>query len=238
MSARAMHTTGTSITTATMERRGAMNAMSWKRWSLGMSLVCLLMGSVFAGPAAAQDVTLYEVTEAVGSKGNGAQGGFKSSQATLAGVAKTSTAPCPPTIANLTMGGCWVVVRATGRADDTTGIGPFVGSFEVVVQDKTTIDSPEIVVLRGHVGGDLDLSPAFQQNRPVGTLTGSYTLKGVAGTVMDKQTVKGNFTGTFRLPYTYLGQASYMLDDGTAVVVKASEYVLGYPAVKLEVIFR
>lgn len=215
--------------------------MSWKRWGLGMSLVGALMGSAFPAPAAAQtapDVVLYEVTEAVGSKGAGAQGGFKSSVATLSGVARTGVAPCPPAIANATMAGCWVVVRATGRADDITGIGPVVGSFEVVVQDKNVVDSPEIVVLRGHMGGDIDLSPAFQQNRPLGAITGSYTLKGVAGTIMEGQTIKGSFTGVFRLPYTYLGQASYMNDSGIAVAVQTSEYVLGYPAVKLEVTLR
>jgi hypothetical protein len=233
-----------------------MNALSLKRWSLGMSLVGLLIGSVFAGPAAAQtvgsvvdpaavtvpppvaDVVLYEVTEAVGSKGKGAQGGFKSSHATLSGVARTGTAPCPDAIANALMGGCWVVVRATGRADDNTGIGPFVGSFEVVVQDKNTVDSPEIVVLRGHVGGDLDLSPAFQESRPVGTVSGTYTLKGVRNTIMDRQTVKGSFVGKFRLPHMDNGQPSYLLDDGTTVIVQAAEYVLGYPAVKLEISFK
>jgi hypothetical protein len=239
-----------------------MNAtMSWKRWSVGISSVCLMAGSLFASPAAAQglldtvttvvttptvlpsppasDVVMYEVTEAVGSKGNGTTGGFKSSQATLAGVAKTGTPPCPAEIANVAMSGCWVVVRATGRADDLTGIGPFVGSFEVVVQDKNVVDAPEVVVLRGHVGGDMDLSPAFQQGKPLGTVTGTYALKGVQNTVMAGRTIKGNYTGRFRLPHTVAGQATYMLDDLlTNIAVDPAEYVLGYPAVKLEVTFK
>jgi hypothetical protein len=249
------------------EERAMSATMSWKRWSIGISSICLLMGSVLSSPAAAQslldtttttvtnttttvtnttttvvpttpsaDVVLYEVTEAVGSKGKGAAGGFKSSHATLAGVARIGTAPCPDVIATVAMGGCWIVVRATGRADDTTGIGPFVGSFEVVVQDKNATDAPETVVLRGHVAGDIDLSPAFTQGKPLGTLVGTYTLKGLQNTVMAGKTIKGSFTGKFRLPYTVSGQVLYMLDDLlTNVLVDPAEYVLGYPAVKLEI---
>jgi hypothetical protein len=217
-----------------------MNTMRWKRWGLGMmSGIGLLLGSVFAGPAAAQDVVLYEVTEAVATKGIRATG-FKSSVATLSGVARTGVAPCPPAIASVVLQGCWVVVRATGRADDVTGIGPVVGSFEVVVQDKNLVDAPEIVVLRGHVGGELDLSPSFQHSRPLGTITGTFFLKGVGGTLMDRQSVKGTFTGVFRLPFSSPvdGKPSYMTDDGGIVPVQTAEFVLGYPAVKLEVTLR
>jgi hypothetical protein len=148
------------------------------------------------------------------------------------------TAPCPATIATDALNGCWIVVRATGRADDTTGIGPVIGSFEVVVQDKYAVDAPEIIVLRGTIGGEIDLSPAFMHNRPLGTITGTYTLRGVPGTAMNNQTIKGTFTGTFRLPFNDGGQASYLVDNGGTVPVEPGEHVLGYPAVKLEVTLR
>jgi len=213
--------------------------MNWKRWSTAMSLGIVLMGSVFAGAAMAADAVLYEVTEAVASKGAGSQGtGFRSSTATLSGVVRTGTAGCSEAIATPALQGCWVIVRAVGRANDDTGVGPIVGSFEVVVQDRNQTDSPEIVVLRGHVGGSIDLSPAFQQNRPVGSTSGSFTLIGVPGTVMSGQVVRGDFTGVFRLPYMNNGHASYLSDDNNPVLVQNAEYVLGYPAVKLEVTFR
>ena len=212
--------------------------MNCKRWSTAMAMGIVLMGSVFAGAAMAADAVLYEVTEAVASKGAGSQGtGFRSSTATLSGVVRTGTAGCTAAIATPAIQGCWVIVRAVGRANDDTGKGPIVGSFEVVVQDQNQTDSPEIVVLRGHVGGNIDLSPAFTQNRPLGSVSGSYTLIGVPGTVMSGQTVHGDFTGTFRLPYMNNGQASYLGDNDSPVGVQSTEYVLGYPAVKLEVTF-
>jgi len=220
--------------------------MNWKRWSVGMSMVGVLMGSAFAGSAFAQsaalpDVVLYEVTEAVTAKGGNRQNGFRSSTATLAGVVRSGVAACPAAIATETLGGCWVVVRAVGRADDTTGKGPIVASFEVLVQDRNQTDSPEIVVLRGHVGAQLDLSPAFERDVPTGTISGSFKLRGVPGTVMQDRTVKGEFTGVFRMPFMLNGQAMYMVGDPLVPVrvpVQAAEYVLGSPAVKLEVTFR
>lgn len=216
--------------------------MNWKRWSTAMSLGIVLMGSVFAGAAMAADAVLYEVTEAVASKGapNSQSTAFRSSTATLSGVVSTGTAGCSAAIATPALQGCWVIVRAVGRANDDTGMGPIVGSFEVVVQDRNQVDSPEIVVLRGHVGGHIDLSPAFLQNRPIGTVSGSYTLHGVPGTVMSGQTHRGEFTGVFRLPYMNNGQAWYLGvgEDNNPVAVQNAEYVLGYPAVKLEITFR
>jgi hypothetical protein len=222
--------------------------MNWKRWSVGMSVVGVLMGSAFAGSAFAQsavpDVVLYEVTEAVTTKGGNRPTGFRSSTATLAGVARSGVAACPEAIATPALNGCWVVVRAVGRADDSTGKGHVVGSFEVLIQDRNQTDSPEIVVLRGNVGAQIDLSPAFERNVPTGTISGSFRLRGVPGTVMEERTVKGEFTGVFRMPFMVYGQAMYVIGDpllgqvSVQVPVQAAEYVLGSPAVKLEVTFR
>ena len=239
--------------------------MSWRRWAFAIAVAIPLLGSITAGRAEADllgsltgtvtevlnpvttaivgttqgpDAVLYEVTEAVGSKQGSNGKTFKSSSATLGGVAKAGTSLCPAAIASTRIDGCWIVVRALGSADDYTGVGPVYGMIEVVVQDKNKTDSPETTVLRGSIYGNMDLSPAFLQGRPSGSITGSFSLKGVYGTSMYGKSIGGSFTGKFRLPFSANGQTVYMRDDGAIVPVHHSEYVLGYPAVRLEIDIR
>ena len=117
------------------------------------------------------------------------------------------------------------------------GIGPAEGKFSVLFQDKNQVDAPEIIVLTGKINGTINMSPAFQQARPLGTIAGKYEIEGVSDTIAKGYKASGNFTGTFRLPFVteLTPTPQYLLDDGTTVTIQPSEYVLRYPAVRLEV---
>ncbi|MBM4439072.1 MAG: hypothetical protein FJ027_01515 [Candidatus Rokubacteria bacterium] len=199
-----------------------------------MFLTAAVLGA--AAPARAVDGVLYEVTEAVKVSSKG--GLFKSSTATLSGDIAAGTALCPTWLAQqLNIPACSIVVRATGRADDVTGIGPASGDFQLIVQDANSADQAEVAILRGNIHGTIDLSPAFQKQQPVGSITGRFTSNGVNGTVGAQLKVSGDFKGTFRLPFRHAGRASYLMDDGTVVPVEAQEYSLGQAMVRLEVTF-
>jgi hypothetical protein len=129
------------------------------------------------------------------------------------------------------------VVRATGRADDATGVGPAVGDFDVVVQDWNNTDAPEIVVMKGNLQGTIDLSPAFLKQQPLGMITGKFSATGLSQTVFSGLRASGTFTGKFRLPFRQAGKASYLLDDGSIVLAQPQEYSLGQAMVRLEVDF-
>jgi hypothetical protein len=187
-------------------------------------------------PASAVDAVLYEVTEAVKVTGKG--GSFKSSTATLTGDVASGTALCPTWLTQqYNLAACTIVVRATGRADDVTGIGPAGGDFDVVIQDWNNADAPEIVVMRGNIQGTIDLSPAFQKQQPLGSITGKFTANGLPQTVMSNARASGTFSGTFRLPFRQQGRPSYLMDDGTFVPAQPQEFSLGQAMVRLEVDF-
>jgi hypothetical protein len=208
-----------------------MNAM--RRWLGVVVMAGVVLGAPL--PARALDVVLYEVTEAV-RLGKG--GSFKSSKATLAGVALPGTVLCPLWLATqLNIEQCTVTVNATGRAGDDTGIGPVSGSFDVLMQDANNVDNPEIVIMRGHLDGMLDLSPAFVDKKPRGTVTGDFSASGVAGTVMAGHRARGRFDGVFRLPFRSGGKPSYQLDDGSIVPVEPFEFMLGGAMVRIEITF-
>ena len=204
-----------------------------------------MLGCVFAmmvailgitGPASAVDGVLYEVTEAVKVTGKG--GMFKSSTATLTGDLAAGTGLCPTWLTQqLNMASCMIVVRATGKADDVTGIGPALGDFDIVVQDWNNTDAPETVVMKGTLNGTIDLSPAFTKQQPLGSISGKFTAVGVANGVMAGAKAAGTFTGTFRLPFRHAGKASYLMDDGTIVPAAPQEFSLGQAMVRLEVAF-
>lgn len=200
-------------------------------------LAALVFGVIgVSGPAAAADGVLYEVTEAVKVTGKG--GMFKSSTATLAGAIAAGTALCPTWLAQqLDMSACTIVVRATGHADDTTGIGPAGGDFDIIVQDWNSADAAEIVVMKGTLNGTIDLSPAFAKQQPIGSITGKFNANGIANTIMAGSKAGGTFTGTFRLPFRSSGKASYLMDDGTVVPAQPQEFSLGQAMVRLEVSF-
>ena len=207
----------------------------------GIRIVGFLVAVVAAvfgisAPAAAVDAILYEVTEAVKVTGKG--GAFKSSTATLTGEIAAGTALCPTWLTQqYNLSTCTIVVRATGHADDTTGIGPAGGDFDIVIQDWNNADAPELVVMKGTMQGTIDLSPAFQKQQPLGSITGKFNAAGVAQTVMSGSRASGTFSGTFRLPFRQGGRPSYLLDDGTVVLAQPQEFSLGQAMVRLEVNF-
>ena len=204
-----------------------------------VAMSCLVSA---AGAAHAADVTLYEISEAV--KLDAAKGGkFKGNTGTLVGWANAGTTLCPqfvvdtvdPTTALNKV--CALSVDATGKADDVTGIGPVSGTLTVLIQDKNQTDAPEIAVITGQITGTIDMSPAFRDGRPLGTISGKYEVKGSLNSIAKDYKASGNFSGTFRLPFVgeHVTQPQYMMDDGTSVTIASSEYVLRYPAVRLEV---
>ena len=204
--------------------------------TLGCVLALMMMVVGTAGPAFAVDGLLYEVTEAVKLTGKG--GSFKSSTATLTGDIAAGTALCPTWVAQqLNMTTCMIVVRATGRADDATGIGPANGDFDIVVQDWNNADAPEIVVMKGTLSGTIDLSPAFTKQEPLGSITGKFIATGLANTVMANVRAAGTFTGRFRLPFRDGGRPSYLMDDGSIIQAQPQEMSLGQAMVRLEVTF-
>lgn len=197
-----------------------------------------MLAAVFgiSAPAAAVDAVLYEVTEAVKVTGKG--GAFKSSTATLTGDVAAGTPLCPTWLTQqYNLAACTIVVRATGHADDTTGIGPAGGDFDVVVQDWNSADAPEIVIMKGTIQGTIDLSPAFQKQQPLGTITGKFNANGLSQTVMGGVRASGTFAGKFRLPFRQAGRPSYLMDDGTVVLAQPQEFSLGQAMVRLEVDF-
>src|SRR4051812_42406182 len=178
---------------------GGDDHMSAMRKAMGGVLLLTAFAAIPPAPARAADAVLYEVTEAV-RLGKG--GSFKSSKATLAGVAAPGTSICPTWLATqLDVDGCTLSVTAIGKADDATGFGPVSGTFDVLMQDANSVDMPEIVIMRGNLSGTLDLSPAFVDKKPRGTIAGDFQASGVAGTVMAGQRANGRFTGVFRIPF-------------------------------------
>ena len=186
--------------------------------------------------AHAADGTLYEVSEAIDLKSNG--NGFKSSEATLSGTIKAGTPLCPSWVATqLGTDSCWMVVHATGGANDTTGVGPVRGTIFVLAEYKNTADAPELKILSADFDGQLDLSPAFFRQMPRGTITGRYSARGEKDSIMDGYKIQGSFEGVFRIPFLNAQQPSYLLDNGSIVHLRLNEYSVGQPTPRLELTF-
>jgi hypothetical protein len=203
---------------------------------LALALTAPATLAILPSTALAADGTLYEVSEAIDLKSNGT--GFKSSEATLSGTIKAGTPLCPSWVATqLGTDSCWMVVHATGGANDTTGVGPVRGTIFVLAEYKNTADAPELKILSADFDGQLDLSPAFFQQMPRGTITGKYLARGEKGSIMDGYKIRGSFQGVFRIPFLNAQQPSYMLDDGSIVHLRLNEYSVGQPTPRLELTF-
>ena len=210
-------------------------AMTMKTRTTVSALFALaLVAGLGATPARASDAVLYEVSEAV--KLNWHSGKFQSSEATLMGAVKAGTALCPLWLAaKFDIDRCWLTVRARGQADDQTGIGPVDGAIQILSQDKNSVDAAERIIIAGRFKGTMDLSRPFTGGVPIGYMIGEFEVEGVKDSVAAGFKAKGNFTGTFRLPFAYDNQAAYMRDNGTIVVVSSDEHSIGNPTVRLEV---
>jgi len=186
--------------------------------------------------AHAVDGTLYEVSEAITLKSNGKA--FKSSEATLSGRINAGTPLCPSLAATaLGTDSCWIIVHATGGADDTSGLGPIRGTMFVMAEFRNAADAPELEILSADFSGELDLSPALLHQIPRGTIVGKYSARGEKNTIMDGYKVQGDFQGVFRIPFLYGPQPSYLLDDGRVVPLELNEYSIGQPTPRLELMF-
>jgi hypothetical protein len=186
--------------------------------------------------AHAADGTLYEVSEAIDLKSNGK--GFKSSEATLSGTIKAGTPLCPSWVTTqLGTDSCWMIVHATGAADDSSGVGPVRGTIFVLAELRNSADAPELKILAADFDGQLDLSPAFFQQIPRGTIIGTYSARGEKGSIMDGYKIQGAFQGVFRIPFLNGQQASYLLDDWRVVPLALNEYSVGQPTPRLELTF-
>jgi hypothetical protein len=203
---------------------------------LALALTAPATLAILPPTAHAADGTLYEVSEAIDLKSNGK--GFKSSEATLSGTVNAGTPLCPSWVAaQLGTDSCWMVVHATGGANDTTGVGPVRGTIFVLAEYKNTADAPELKILSADFDGQLDLSPAFFQQMPRGTITGKYSARGEKGSIMDGYKIQGSFQGVFRIPFLNAQQPSYLLDDGSIVHLALNEYSVGQPTPRLELTF-
>ena len=107
----------------------------------------------------------------------------------------------------------------------------------VLAERLNSADAPELKILSADFDGQLDLSPAFFQQIPRGTIVGKYSARGEKGSIMDGYTIQGSFQGVFRIPFLYGQQASYLLDDGNIVPLEFGEYSVGRPTPRLELIF-
>lgn len=146
-------------------------------------------------PAAAADVTLYELTENMAILLDDGQR-FRTASSALTGWAALGTPLCPATlVAFYNPGASACVVNATGsdRIDTRTGKGDFNGTLTVVVHGDNAVDGPELVVMKGSFRGKMDFAPALVNGVPYGTVTGAMKLSKSKGRIP--------FTGVFRLPF-------------------------------------
>jgi len=213
--------------------------MHLKRGLLALALTAPATLAMLPSTAHAVDGMLYEVSEAINLKSNGKA--FKSSEATLVGAIKAGTPLCPSSVAmELGTDSCWVIVHATGGADDATGVGPIRGTMFVLAEFRNAADAPELKILSADFTGQLDLSAALLHKIPRGTIVGKYSARGEKNSIMDGYKVQGAFQGVFRIPFLHgePQQPSYLLDDGTVVpVARDHEYSIGQPTPRLEVTF-
>jgi len=167
---------------------------------------------------------LYELTENLNLKA--LRGSQRKATSQLLGVALVGTPLCPTALAQ---GALVCTINATGSDNIslTTGLGNFGGTFTVVAQFDNPVDSPELVIGRGHFSGKMDFSPAISGTAPIGSVLGEVGLNGSRPVT---------FSGVFRLPMGTAATAFYLGANGWTPVLP-NEQALGYPTVKFEISF-
>lgn len=205
-------------------------------WFLAVSLV--------TGPviASAQDVKLYEASENMRfTNGHLVR---RLSTAALVGFANPNTKVCPSSAVQTdpaAAGRC--VVNATGsdNLNTATGLGPLTADFTVVVEPDPfpLADPPELVVMRGNIRGQVDLSTAVAFGVPLGKLDATLTSPATGEVV---------FRGVFRFPFTCgvpptgycydLGDPDVPATWGTFFPVLTQELSLQYPLLRLDITFQ
>ena len=216
----------------------------------------ILLGT--AGAAAAQNATLYEVTETMKLRGRGPEYRTRTATAALAGTIEAGTALCPAELAAaLALDKCGVVAIAWDNLSLADVKGPVKGSFSVVVQGDNTVDGYEWAIARGSIHGQIDLSAALVEGMPLGSLRGEWVAEGARGGPLQGRRLRGLVSGVFRLPFIY-GVPEGCLDTGQPVdclmvsppsylfgeypnvypqTVQANEHSLGVPTVRLDLNF-
>jgi len=192
------------------------------------------------GPCA----VLYETTENMSMRA--LRGGRRLATSALLGFALPGTPLCPEA---LVKDSDYCVINATGSDNISlrNGLGQFGGTITVVVQEKNTPDSPEVVIAHGTFRGQMDFSPAILHQVPLGTVVGHLSLDGFSR--------QAPFTGVFRLPFLYSPLANvlclqaerplYLVDPANfgapptfgVSCVADNEMAIGYPTVKFEISF-
>jgi hypothetical protein len=213
-----------------------------KRAFLVSALVAVLAfvaAPLFAAPAFAEtlpaDVVLYETTENMKITGRHVQ--RRQATSALLGFAAPDTPLCPTELA----GGapyCTVNIMASDNVSLATGVGPVSGQVTVVVQEPGSIDSPEVVIMRGKFQGTIDFTPILLGQGAFGTIDATLTFeKGKRG-----KKDKVPFRGTFRVPVSCGPDvACYMSLDALGkpvfTPVTPGEYAIGFPTVRFEINF-
>jgi hypothetical protein len=213
------------------------------------TLSALLLIALTAAPAAAgprfrtsPDATLYEVTENMSVDNLG----VRTALAALQGTAKVGSPLCPEAVVAM-FGGESCTITAIGRDEIRPGAGGMLtgeiwGEFAVVVnvEQSNPVDAPEAAVMTGTFQGDITADGVL----PIIAIHDGVFVadpNGFGVTV-------ASFSGVFRLPFTVSsrgrfekpgrnGPAFYLTDDGKKERVKNEEYSLGWPTVRVEVMF-
>lgn len=203
-------------------------------WALLFLSVALVL---WPGVTAAQQLTMYELTEQVKYDGNGQPVLSVMRTAALQGTSPAGTPVCPTALG---MSVCTLTATATASGDPRTGSLSVMGAYAVVAQEAGSVDSPEVVVQEGTFEGTVDLTPVFS-GAPFLLIGGTFTPNG--------STTPSNFTGKFRIPFSIgpagtrvgpkPGQSTfYLKDSGQLQSLKIDELSLGYATVRLEVTFQ
>ena len=215
--------------------------MRTKTMALCAALLGLLAaaapGSAQTIPAREPDATFYETTENTRNISKGKP--RRVAQSALIGVADFDTPFCPRNLVlALGMGPVPCTLNALGADDISlkTGQGTFAASMTIVTNELGSVDSPEVLVGKLAVSGQMDFAPAILNGIPYGTITGK---------VLERHGAR--FFGVFRLPFA-CGPASfcYLALDTTngairvdqVVPLQANEFAIGFPAVRFDIWFQ
>lgn len=231
---------------AQYEEKG--NGMNWKRTARWSWLILpFLLLALWPAMAAAQlgvrddaNSIMYEVTENLKLKP--LQNGRGLSTAALMGSVNGNTSICPVPVS------CGITAIATRSINLATGTGPVAGTFSVVGEldggQSNPVDGPEAVLLRGNLGGTIDLSQALlfaatggAGGSPTGTISGRWSARGAEGGPFEGLHAHGQFEGTFRLPIEPAPGVVLYVGAGGFVPVLDNERSLAEPTVRLELKF-
>ena len=228
-----------------------------------------LLGMVMAGvPVAANagSATLYELTENM-RLDNLSAPTLRTASAALQGTADVGSPLCPAALIGLlTSVGLPVgsTCTLTAFGEDAIGLargnGSFTGAFAVVVNVDNAADAPELVVMTGTFGGDMQvLADASGHMLPLIRISnGKLAVSEVLGVPLPYVAVylpglapemfaTAPFTGVFRLPFIVQNSkkvkpkkdvpAFYLGDDGEFIPIQPNETSLGYATVRVEIGF-